>query len=112
MIFFSSVQFLSGKKLTFILTKTCIMKKALRYLLIVIGIIVVLVGGFAAFVAFRGIPKYNAENFSLNVTSSPQRVERGRQLSAMLCNDCHMNPNTGKLTGRKMDEISQFGAVY
>jgi len=88
------------------------MKKALRYLLIVIGIIVVLVGGFAAFVSFRGIPKYTPENFSLKVTSSPQRVERGRQLSSMLCNDCHMNANTGKLTGRKMDEISQFGAVY
>jgi len=88
------------------------MKKALRYLLIVIGIIVVLVGAFAAFVSFRGIPKYTPENFSLKVASSPERVERGRQLSSMLCNDCHMNANTGKLTGRKMDEISQFGAVY
>ena len=88
------------------------MKKALRYLLIVIGIIVVIVGGFAAFVSFRGIPNYTPENFSLKVTSSPERVERGRQLSTMLCNDCHMNANTGKLTGRKMDEISQFGAIH
>jgi len=88
------------------------MKKVLRYLLIVIAILVVLIGGFAAFVTFRGIPKYTAENFSLKVTSSPQRVERGRQLSSMLCNDCHMNANTGKLTGRKMDEVPQFGAVY
>jgi len=30
----------------------------------------------------------------------------------MLCNDCYLDPNTGKLTGRKMDEISQFGVVY
>ena len=88
------------------------MKKVLRYLLIVLGILVILVGGFAAFIAFRGIPKYTAENFNLQVASTPERVERGRQLSSMLCNDCHMSPNTHKLTGRKMDEISQFGSVY
>jgi mono/diheme cytochrome c family protein len=88
------------------------MKKVLRYLLIVIGVLVILVGGAAAFIAFRGIPKYTAENFSLKVTSTPERIERGRQLSSMLCNDCHMNSNTGKLTGRKMEEVPQFGAVY
>lgn len=92
--------------------KLTIMKKALRYLLIFIGVIVVLVGGLAAFVFFRGIPGYTPENFALTVQSTPDRIERGRQLSSMLCNDCHMDPNTNKLTGRKMDEISQFGEVY
>jgi hypothetical protein len=88
------------------------MKKVLRYLLVIIGILIILIGGFAAFIAFKGIPKYTAENFTLKVTSTPERVERGRQLSAMLCNDCHLNPNTGKLTGRRMDEVPQFGTVY
>ncbi|HTM92088.1 MAG TPA: hypothetical protein VL095_06715 [Flavisolibacter sp.] len=88
------------------------MKKVLRYLLIVIGILVILVGGFAAFIAVKGIPKYTAENFDLKVTSTPDRIERGKQLSAMLCNDCHLNSNTGKLTGSRMDEVSQFGTVY
>lgn len=88
------------------------MKKAFRYLLILIGIILIAAGAFAGFVAFRGIPNYKAENINLKVVSTPQRIERGRQLSAMLCNDCHMDPNTNKLTGRRMDEISQFGAVY
>src|SRR5918993_566665 len=88
------------------------MKKALRYLLIILAIIVVAAGIFAAFVAIRGIPGYEAEKIDLKVTSTPERIERGRQLSAMLCNDCHMDPNTNKLTGRKMDEIGQFGSVY
>lgn len=88
------------------------MKKALRYLLIILAIIVGLAGIFAAFVAIRGIPGHEAEKLDLKVTSTPERIERGRQLSAMLCNDCHMDPNTGKLTGRKMDEINQFGSVY
>lgn len=88
------------------------MKKALRYLLVIIGILVVIVGCFAAFIAIKGIPKYTAENFQLKVVSTPEKVERGRQLSAMLCNDCHMNANTGKLTGRKMEEVPQFGEIY
>lgn len=88
------------------------MKKALRYLLIIIGIVLVAAGCFAAFVAIRGIPSYKAEKVDVKVFSTPERIERGRQLSAMLCNDCHMNPNTNKLTGRRMDEVKQFGAVY
>ncbi len=92
--------------------KPTVMKKSLRYLLIVLGIIVIIVAGFAAFVAFRGIPNYTPESVSLKVNATPQRIERGRQLSTMMCNDCHMDPNTNKLTGRRMDEISQFGTVY
>jgi hypothetical protein len=88
------------------------MKRVLRILLVIVGVLVILVGGFAAFIAIKGIPKYTAANFELKVISSPGRVEKGKQLSAMLCNDCHFNPNTGKLTGRKMDEVPQFGIVY
>src|SRR5688500_8234532 len=88
------------------------MKKALRYLLTILAIIVGLAGIFAAFVAIKGIPTHEAAKIDLKVTSTPERIEKGRQLSAMLCNDCHMDPNTGKLTGRKMDEIKQFGSVY
>ena len=40
------------------------MKKALRYLLIIIAIILVAAGIFAAFVAIRGIPAYDAENIA------------------------------------------------
>ena len=92
--------------------KSTIMKKALRYLLIFLGVIVVLAGCFAAFIAFRGIPDYEPQTFALTVQSSPERIERGRQLSSMLCNDCHMGANTGKLTGRKMDEVSSFRTLY
>lgn len=88
------------------------MKKVLRYLLILVGVILVAAGAFAAFVAFRGVPNYKAEKYELKVVSTPERIERGRQLSAMLCNDCHMDPNTNKLTGRQMDEVNQFGTVY
>ena len=88
------------------------MKKAFRYLLIIIAILLVTAGIFAVFVAIRGIPDHKAEHVNLKVSTTPERIERGRQLSAMLCNDCHMDPNTNKLTGRRMDEVKQFGALY
>jgi hypothetical protein len=86
--------------------------KALRYLLSVIGTIFIAAGCFAAFVAIRGISGYKAEKVEFKVASTPERIERGRQLSAMLCNDCHMDPNTNKLTGTRMDEVKQFATVY
>jgi hypothetical protein len=95
-----------------LLSKSTEMKKVLRYLLIVIGVVVLLAGGFAAYIAISGIPSYTAQNLSLKVAATPERVERGRKLATMLCRGCHMDPNTGKLTGRKMDEVTQFGAIY
>jgi len=88
------------------------MRKFFRRLLVVVIIIIVLIGGFATFITVKGVPNYTAEKVPLKVESTPARVERGRQLSAMLCNDCHLNSKTQKLTGRRMDEISQFGTVY
>ena len=88
------------------------MKKFFRWLLIIAIIIVVLIGGFAAFIAIRGIPHYNAEHISLQVQSTPERVARGRVLVSLLCRNCHFDPNTNKFTGRKMDEVPQFGEVY
>ena len=88
------------------------MRKVLRISLVVLGVIILLVGGFAAFIAIRGVPNYSAQKIDLKVEPNPQRLETGRQLSSMLCNDCHMDPNTGKLTGRRMEEVPQFGTIY
>lgn len=88
------------------------MRKFFRWLLIIVVVIIVLAGGFAAFVLLRGVPSYTAQNLTVKVAITPEHVEKGRQLASMLCQGCHMDPNTHKLTGRKMDEISQFGEVY
>lgn len=88
------------------------MRKFFRRLLVIIVVIIILVGAFAAFISMKGVPKYQAKTVDLKVETTPARVERGRQLSAMLCNDCHMNDKTQKLTGRRMGELPQFGTVY
>ena len=88
------------------------MKKALCYLLIIIGIVVLLACGFAAFVAIRGIPSYTAEKITLKVDVTPDRVANGQKLASMLCRSCHFNSNTGKFTGRQLTEVDQFGTIY
>ena len=88
------------------------MKKFLRWLLIVTIVVIVFVGAAAAFIAVRGIPHYKAEKISLKVDYTPQRVARGQVLVSLLCKHCHFDANTNKLTGRKMDEVPQFGEIY
>jgi hypothetical protein len=88
------------------------MRKFFRRLLVILVVIIILVGAFAVFISMKGVPKYEAKPVSLKVEATPARVERGRQLSAMLCNDCHMNDKTQKLTGRRMAELPQFGTIY
>jgi mono/diheme cytochrome c family protein len=88
------------------------MKKVFRYLLIFVLIVVVLVGAFASYVAIKGIPNYTAEKVNLTVASTPERVAKGEKLASMLCKSCHYNDGTGKFTGRKLDEVTQFGEIY
>src|SRR3982751_6646751 len=88
------------------------MPKFLRYLLIIIGILILIVGCFAAFISIRGIPHYTAEKITVKVESTPARVERGQVLVSLLCSHCHLDPNTNKLTGREMAEVPQFGQIF
>ncbi|MEI6950693.1 c-type cytochrome [Paraflavisolibacter sp. H34] len=88
------------------------MKKVFRYLLYTFLVIVVIVAGLAAIIAFRGIPKFKADAVNLKVEVTPARVVRGQKLASMLCAECHMDPSTGKLTGRLMNDVPQFGVIY
>jgi mono/diheme cytochrome c family protein len=88
------------------------MKKALRYLGIIILLVVVLVGLFASYVAIRGIPDYPVAKVDLHVEATSQRLAQGQKLSAMLCRNCHLDANTGRFTGRRLIEAPQFGDIY
>lgn len=89
------------------------MKKILKILLILVLLVIVLVGGGATFIYVRGIPSYevNVPNIP-NVEVTPERVARGEKMASMLCRDCHFNSETGKLTGRKLEDAPAFGEIY
>lgn len=70
-------------------------------------------GAFAAFVHVRGIPSYPVKKVDLKVEITPERVARGRIVSNMLCNECHLDSRTGRLTGRRLPDLpAEFGAAY
>ena len=88
------------------------MRKALKIGGIVVLALVALVGAFAGFVAVRGIPTYEPGHLKLRVESTPARVERGRKFAKLLCAECHMDPTTRQLTGKRMaDAPAEFGPI-
>jgi hypothetical protein len=79
-------------------------KKFIKYLLIIVGIIVIIgIAGFS-FIEIRGIPSYEVKKVDFAVKSTPESIERGKKIALLLCADCHRSNETGKLTGRPMTE--------
>lgn len=86
-----------------------LVKGALGFL----GFVVLAAGGFATFVAVRGVPQYEPGTVALKIDVTAARVQRGRDLSNMLCAECHRNPTTQKLTGRAMLDLPpEFGQAF
>lgn len=89
------------------------MKKAIRIVLWIVGLVALVIIGFVSFVAIRGVPTYDvpaAANVHVDVT--PVRVERGAKIAQLLCIQCHTGANdllTGKLIA---DAPAEFGQIY
>ncbi|MDX1629685.1 MAG: cytochrome c [Fulvivirga sp.] len=87
--------------------------KALKIAGIIVAVILL-----AALISFliintRGIPTYEPGNIEYTAEITPENVERGKKLALMLCAGCHLNHETGKLTGKKMlDAPKEFGEIY
>jgi mono/diheme cytochrome c family protein len=89
------------------------MKKVFKVIGIILLIVVVLVAGAALYISVDGIPKYKPGNLQVKVESTPERVARGKKLASVLCQNCHLNVETGQLTGKYMDDSPpEFGKVY
>jgi mono/diheme cytochrome c family protein len=69
---------------------------------------------FVGFCAVRGIPVQEPPKTpDLHVTITPERVARGQKLADVLCNQCHADEATGRLTGKRMDDTPpEFGEVF
>jgi mono/diheme cytochrome c family protein len=88
------------------------MRLVLRILLYLVLAVVVLGGGFVAFISIRGVPHYDPPKIDLKVESTPARVARGKKIASILCSGCHRNPTSQLLTGRAMIEAPEFGKMY
>ena len=89
------------------------MKKLLKILGIVLGIVVLGAVAFVIFISIRGTGSHTVEVPDIpKVEVTAERVERGEKIAAMLCKNCHLSAETGKLTGRPMTEAPEFGKIY
>lgn len=68
----------------------------------------------AAYIQVDGIPRYDPPTIEArNVTSTPERVERGAKLAGLLCTGCHESQDTHRLTGQRLDDLpKEFGPIY
>ena len=89
------------------------MKKALKGLGYFVLVAIVLTGALAVYVAITGIPRYAPGNVNLKVETSAAKVEGGRKYASMLCVGCHLDPSTGKLTGKRLADVpTVFGTGF
>jgi len=89
------------------------MKRVLKILGILLGVVVLIIGGFAAYIGMKGVPAYKADYppslLSLQVPRDSAHVARGANIAALLCNECHKGED-GKLTGNILPDLpKEFG---
>lgn len=88
------------------------MKKVLKILLfLVLGLVAVVAIG-AVVINSKGIPTYPVEKPAYSVHATPEKVARGKKLASMLCASCHLNEETGTLSGMRMEDAPEFGELY
>lgn len=89
------------------------MKRIFKWVGLVVLVLVVAAGSFAAWIQFRELQVYPIEAPDVTVATSPERVERGRHLALSLCAECHRHPTTRTLSGTQMlDMPEQFGLAF
>ncbi len=89
------------------------MKKILKISGIILTTVILLIA-ISGFVLHRkGIPSYEMALPEVNISATPAMIERGQKLTEMLCAGCHLNSQTGSLTGTIMkDAPPEFGTIY
>ncbi len=89
------------------------MKKILKRIGVAVGAVIVLGLGALLYIGMSDIPSYETEAIDFQAERSPAAIARGKKLVLMLCVNCHLNRETGKLTGKRvLDAPPEFGEIY
>jgi mono/diheme cytochrome c family protein len=85
------------------------MKRLFKILAISLATIAILAALVATYFYVKGIPTYayapTPDILNLKVQPDSTRIARGAKIASLLCNECHKDNATGKLTGRPMPDI-------
>lgn len=77
----------------------------LKWVAVVVAVLGASAGSLAIFIAVRGISLYDHPDIQLRAKSTPEAVAHGRKLVRLLCMDCHFDPTTRALTGKRMRDV-------
>ena len=89
------------------------MKKTFKFLGKLLLVLLVLIVCAGLYIQIKGIPSYKTEEIKFVVHSTPETIARGEKLAKVLCANCHLNEETGQLTGKFMrDAPEEFGTIY
>lgn len=87
------------------------MKKALRILGIVLGVIILLIGVAAIYNSQAALPIYQVEIPDVQVPLDSNRIARGAKIVKGTCTFCHQGDN-GRLDGRILVDDPAFGKIF
>lgn len=88
------------------------MKKALKILGIILGVIVLLIAAFAVWVQLAPFKKYEPKSLSITVTHDSLSVARGKKVVETHCVGCHLGED-GRLSGRLFSRATDpFGEYW
>jgi len=92
------------------------MKRTLKIVGLFLGLLAGVAGIAAAYISLRGLPNYNADIppnvASLQAPKDSLHIARGAKIATLLCNECHKEAETGRLTGKIMSDLpKEFGMV-
>ncbi len=88
------------------------MKKVFRYFAIFIGIVAVVLLGFAAWVQWSPLPSYRPGSLELRLPTDSSSLALGRSLVVGHCGLCHLGDD-GKLSGRIFSRADDpFGELW
>ena len=87
------------------------MKRFLKILGAILGLIVLLLLVFAAYIQFSPLPTYDNKAPQLNIQTDSLKLAEGAKIVRTLCSACHKSED-GKLGGNEMVDASAFGKIY
>jgi mono/diheme cytochrome c family protein len=86
------------------------MKKALKIVGILLGVIILVVAIAAAYFNFKSLPTYEAEEIELNIQVDSALLARGEYIVNLNCQFCHIGKE-GSMSGQKFEE-NPLGTFY
>lgn len=87
------------------------MKRLLKPIGILLGVLVVFALIFATYIQFSALPTFENKAPELVIQPDSLKLAEGEKIVKTLCSSCHLSDD-GKLGGKQMLDASAFGDIY